>query len=80
MTTEKGQTVSVGSTGGLGASAPTATTYTKSYSGRGYFDDNPLAYITLKVNHADAVRVPASLLKQLVQDLADNDGISSPNT
>lgn len=69
----------VGSTGGLGANAPTATTYTKSYEPGGYFDNNPLAYITVKVGNADIVRVPAVLLKQLVRDLDENDGISPPN-
>lgn len=58
------------------ATIPEATTYTKSYESGGYFDNNPLDYITIKSGYDNVVRVRASLLRAIIQDLTEHDGFS----
>jgi hypothetical protein len=56
--------------------APIATTYLKTYEGGDGYKETPLAFITVMVGEQKTVCIPASLLRVLIRDLAENDGLT----
>lgn len=57
--------------------APIATTYLKTYEGGEGYEETPLAFITVMVGAQKVACIPASLLRLLTRDIADNDGIAA---